>query len=594
MSSVASATCSSLSADDYPFNLCGFTFPVRTSSHETQKWFDYGLFQCLNFNHYEGVICFEHALKHDPNCAMAHWGVAYGVGVNYNKVALLSEDETAKGFAASREAFRLAQCENEILLCRAMLSRYGDVPFKDMSTEVHSRQNSEYVRLMKLAYDFSVTNNSVTPQKGSYPFFIGVSMLYAEGLMQTKPWNLWKENMEETMTAKSVLEQGLALCPLHPGLCHMYVHLMEMSPFPQVAIPQSDVLRSTWKDFGHLLHMASHIDMLVGRYADAVQCNQLGIEADLRLCELRGSATFYQGYLLHNYHMKAWACMYNGQYVEAMNAANDMKEKTPRALLDSYVHLVEPYLSTNWHVLIRFGKWKEILTETLSVDPVFLVAISTGLYAKGLAHAALGDIVQAELMLNQFGESLKAENMGVRQLHNVKSLDSFAVAKRMLEGEILFRKWTLSTDKQRHVSILEQSLECLREAVVLDDNLPYDEPWGWMVPTRHALAALLVEAFDLGCSNSSKGGILTEAEEVYRKDLTMHPKNIWSLRGLQNCLLRHNNHIIHGIEISFLDGAANQASKDSDICIGASCLCALEQQKLFVSKVNGTCSACTE
>lgn len=41
---------------------------------------------------------------------------------------------------------------------------------------------------------------------------------------------------------------------------------------------------------------------------------------------------------------------------------------------------------------------------------------------------------------------------------------------------------------------VQDGLNFLRRAVDLDDNPLYDEPWGWMQPTRHALGALLMDA----------------------------------------------------------------------------------------------------
>ena len=56
----------------------------------------------------------------------------------------------------------------------------------------------------------------------------------------------------------------------HPGLLHLYVHLMEMSPFPQRALRVGDRLRGIVPDSGHLVHMPTHIDVLCGHYHDVV------------------------------------------------------------------------------------------------------------------------------------------------------------------------------------------------------------------------------------------------------------------------------------------------------------------------------------
>jgi hypothetical protein len=70
--------------DDYPCNLGAYTRKITTASPAAQVWFDRGLNWCFGFHHEEAIYCFEAALAADPDCAMAHWGIAYGVGPNYN------------------------------------------------------------------------------------------------------------------------------------------------------------------------------------------------------------------------------------------------------------------------------------------------------------------------------------------------------------------------------------------------------------------------------------------------------------------------------------------------------------------------------
>ena len=71
-------------ANDY-YDLGNYRRPVTTSSARAQTWFDRGLVWSYSFNFEEAVRCFERAANHDPECAMAHWGIAYAAGPNYNK-----------------------------------------------------------------------------------------------------------------------------------------------------------------------------------------------------------------------------------------------------------------------------------------------------------------------------------------------------------------------------------------------------------------------------------------------------------------------------------------------------------------------------
>ncbi len=96
---------------DYGYDLGGHHFPVTTKSAEAQTWFDRGLTWTYGYNHEEAVACFEKAIEADPGCAIAHWGVGYAAGPNYNMPWELFDDPgragaLAKGHAAAQEALK--------------------------------------------------------------------------------------------------------------------------------------------------------------------------------------------------------------------------------------------------------------------------------------------------------------------------------------------------------------------------------------------------------------------------------------------------------------------------------------------------------
>ena len=133
------------------------------------------------------------------------------------------------------------------------------------------------------------------------------------------------------------------------------------------------------------------------------------------------------------------------------------------------------------------------------------------------------------------------------------------MAEAMLDGEIEYRKKNFDVAFAR-----------LRDAVKLEDSLPYDEPWGWMQPTRHALGALLLEQ-----------GRVDEAQSVYREDLGLggklsraqiHPDNVWSLRGLNDCLLARGQEATP--EGRLVAQRLMLAESRTDNIVGASCFCA--------------------
>jgi len=291
--------------------------------------------------------------------------------------------------------------------------------------------------------------------------------------------------------------------------------------------------------------------------------NHAAVVADRRYLEHEGPANFYTLYRCHNYHFKAYGAMFLGQYGPAMEAAEEMVETLPAGLLGPddvpLADWLEGFVPVSQHVLIRFGKWQEILDQPLPDDgELYCVTTAMMRYARAVAYASTGRVAEAEQEREAF---LAARDRvpGSRMLFNNTCLDILAVAEAMMTGEVEYRKGNL-----------DAAFEHLHRAVELDDNLPYDEPWGWMQPTRHALGALLMEQ-----------GRLEEAEAAYRADLGLdgqlrracrHPDNVWSLHGLHECLTRRGETVEAGHIKQRLDLAVARA----DVPIESSCYCRLD------------------
>jgi len=343
----------------------------------------------------------------------------------------------------------------------------------------------------------------------------------------------------------------------------MYIHLMEMSPHPERALRAADLLRDLVPDGGHLQHMPTHIDVLCGNYNDVVVSNAEAIAADRKFLEREGALNFYSLYRCHNYHFKLYGAMFLGQYAPALEAAEEIVSTLPGELLEvqspPMADWTEGFISMKLHVLIRFGKWQEILDTPLPEDQaLFCVTTAMLHYAKGIAHAVLGDTDAAAAEQALF-EAAYEKVPETRYVFNNTCRDILTVAREMLNGELAYRRGDY-----------EAAFAHLRRSVDLDDNLPYDEPWAWMQPARHALGALLLEQKRV-----------EEAEAVYRADLGLddtlsracqHPDNVWSLHGYHECLTRLGKNEEAKLVKLRLDLALARADQP----IKASCFCRLK------------------
>ena len=133
-----------------------------------------------------------------------------------------------------------------------------------------------------------------------------------------------------------------------------------------------------------------------------------------------------------------------------------------------------------------------------------------------------------------------------------------AIARSMLDGEIEYRRENFETAFSR-----------LRDAITYEDELPFAEPWGWMLPARHAYAALSLEQ-----------GYTEQAARAYAEDLGLyptpkrahqHPNNVWALHGYHECLERLGRFA----EANIIKQQLKLAEAEADVEITSSCFCRL-------------------
>ena len=516
----------------YSFELGGYSRPVTVASPEAQTWFDRGLVWCYGFNHEEAVECFRRAADIDPTCAMAYWGIAFASGPFYNLPwKLMSESEArtslGTGYNSIQQALGLLDGHppvEEGLIC-ALSRRFQSDQLVDI--DVLQGWDDAYADAMRKVHK-------------RFPNDLDVIALFAEAMMTRTPWKLWDIHNHrpidgaDTLEVIAVLEGGLEyvsknrLQP-HLGMLHMYLHALEMSPTPEKALGAADQLSGLCPDAGHLQHMPAHIYVICGRYHDAIAVSEKAISADEKFLELAGYDNFYTTSMCHDLHMMMYASMFAGRYEPAITAAETMIRTLTADLLGvERPHMaatLEGYYSMYVHVLVRFGKWREIIARPLPADPE-LYCVSTAMcrYARSVAHSALGQIEAAEAEASLFTEAVERITES-RFFFNNTAHDILAIGKAMMLGELEYRK-------ENH----DLAFSHLEQAVGLNDELYYTEPWAWMHPPRHALGALLLEQ-----------GRISEAEAVYRADLgideslsrpSQHPDNVWSLHGYVECLER--------------------------------------------------------
>jgi tetratricopeptide (TPR) repeat protein len=478
-------------------NLGTHAFPVSTRSRRAQQFVNQGLRLSYGFNHAEAARAFREAARLDPGLAMAYWGEALVLGPNIN-VPMAPDDEPKAREAVQKAVARKARATpRERAYVDALVLRYTG------RAEDRAANDRAYAGAMRALAK-------------RYPADLDAATLFAEALMDLRPWGYWMRDGEpyaETPEAVAAIESVLKRNPNHPGANHLYVHLLEPTAQAAKAEAAADRLRTLMPGAGHMVHMPSHIYMRVGRYADASASNEQAVAADEDyIAQCRAQGVYPMGYYPHNIHFLWSAAAMEGRSAAAIDAARKVASKVPPEVMAE-----QPFLAgfavVPYHALTRFGRWDEMLAEPAPEDR-FLYLKGTWHYARGLAFAGKGDLAAAERELAEVRRIAADPALAFTLFSPNTAAAVLAIAPEALAGEIASRK-------KDHASAIAH----LERAVRLDDGLVYTEPAEWHYPPRHALGAALLEA-----------GRPAEAETVYWEDLRRNPENGWALFGLKQAL----------------------------------------------------------
>lgn len=508
-----------------------YTRAITTDSPQAQRWFNQGMQLTYGFNHDEAVRSFEQAALADPDAAMPWWGIAYCQGININD-PMMTDARSQRGREAIDEA--IARLDNESPVEHDMITALSE-RYEWPAPEDRAHLDQAYADAMEQVHD-------------RFPADPDVAALFAESLMNLQPWDYWAADGSprgRITEIVSTIESVLKTHPQHPGANHFYIHAVEASNDPDRAVPAAERLTSIVPGSGHLVHMPSHIYIRVGRYAEAAQSNRDAIAADQAYFAKAPAPGFYSIYYAHNIHFLAFAGMMSADYATAIAAADQLEAQIPEENLREMAGLIEGIMPTNLHVMIRFGKWEQIL-EQPDYPEWRLMSRATWSYARSVAHSALGNTEQARAEMAEFERRVRLVPDEWYVLNN-RVHDVLPIARAMMQGELLFREGR----KQEAFAIL-------REGIRYESQLVYDEPPAWMLPVRHALGALLMS-----------DGRYAEAEQLYREDLAINRENGWALTGLRNALLEQGRLD----EAKGVEERRKVAFSACDVTVTSSCFC---------------------
>jgi tetratricopeptide (TPR) repeat protein len=471
---------------------------ITTTSKEAQAYFDQGMKLTYGFNHDEATRSFARAAQLDPNCAACFWGVALTLGPNYNVPMLPDRAQVAWDALEKAKALAPKASPVEQALIGALSKRYkGPGPVDPPAMQPFNEA-------------FAAAMREVGNQ---FPADLDVQVMFAEAMMNVNPWKLWTLDGKPnpgTPEIVSTLESVLAKDAKHPGANHYYIHAIEASEHPEKGLASAERLAGLLPGAGHVVHMPAHIYQRVGRYSDASEHNRKAVEVDKRYLARTKPPGYYPMYLGHNYGFLAYSSAMEGRAAESLTAARESAKAIPPEML-SMMPGMDFFTSEPLLVLVRFGRWDELLAEPRPPEK-YPVMLSIWLHAHGMALASRGKLDEAQqhhTELVALRDKLPADLLaGLNPARTVADLGAKILEARLAQAK-----------KQPN------ALALWADAVKIEDTLFYSEPADWFYPVRHFQGAALLAA-----------GKAKEAEAVYREDLRRNPGNGWGLHGLVQAL----------------------------------------------------------
>jgi len=469
---------------------------VSTSNETAQKYFDQGFRFVYGFNHDEAERAFREAARLDPNLAMAWWGIAYCLGPNYNLPMDASRNAAAIEAVQKAQALQAGASDRERAYIQAIATRYSADP---------SAKRADLDRAYSAAMKELHTK---------YPDDTDAAVLYAESLMDLKPWQLWtKDSKPEEGTSEilSVLESVLARDPDNPGANHYYIHAIEASPYPEKGAQSAERLRTLVPGAGHLVHMPAHIYIRTGNYNGAMDANANAARADeAYFARTKVEGVYPLMYYTHNFQFLAAAAGMVGQSVKAMDAAaKAVANAAPMAGHDPMAEYVLPW---SLYTMVRNAKWDEVLNHARPVEST-PSTLAMWRFARALSHIAKNDLNAARKERQDF-DAAKAKVPADLMLNTNRAHDLLDIAASVLDARLA------GTDADR-----KSAIGHWKKAVETQDRLVYDEPPAWFYPVRESLGGEYL-----------RDNQYMEAESVFRKDLEINPRNPRSLFGLSEAL----------------------------------------------------------
>ncbi len=475
------------------------SYTIKTNSDSAQVYFNQGLSMYYSYHAREAIASFREAARFDSSCAMLYWAQALAMGPSYNFGYSYKMHANIPAVMEQMNRYSNWATAKEQDLIKAMNLRYN---MADTTDAERSSLNESYAAALK-------------PLIKNYPADLDIKALYVDAVMLLHSWDFWYNNGKPkawTPELVKLCEDIMDKDPHHPAALHYYIHVTEASRKPEVALASADSLLKLFPGVAHMVHMSSHEYERIGYYAKGVDANEKA-DQSIYLYDSLAKGLFNYIHVPHYYSVDAYCAFSGGMYNKAMSKCMDLRNMVDPTPAKTYLQYQYMYPSMAW---VRLGKWKQIISDTTTLNPTWSFAVILDAFAKGLAYTKTGQAGKAEILLHQL--RLKKKDTKLKEKfapHSNSPLDCASVAENILLANILF-------SKGKH----DSAIAAIHVAMLAEDSLLYSEPKVWLIPARQYLGNFYMKLKQYN-----------KAEKVYRDDLAWNPGNGWSALGLYQSLV---------------------------------------------------------
>jgi tetratricopeptide (TPR) repeat protein len=430
-----------------PEKLGKVSFPVSCKA-AVQPEFERAVALLHSFAYSAAREAFQNVAERDPQCAMAHWGIAM---TYYHQLwePPIAADAAARGQHEIEQAQRIGVATDRE---RGFIRAAGAV-YQDANTVPYATRALNYQQAMA---ELAAQNKSVE-----------VQVFYALALLANAP-PTDKEHVRQKQ-AVNLLAPLYAAYPEHPGIPHYLIHACDNAELAPKGLPAARAYAKIAPSVPHALHMPSHIFTRLGLWDDSIASNLAASEAARKAGDT--------GEQLHAMDYLVYAYLQSGREADAAGVIAQLKampDLNDGSFKVGYAATVMPI-----RYVVERGQWAEAaqIAPPPASAPPHVTAIAV--WARGVGLARSGHPADAASTIKE----LQRLQDSLRESGN----EYWAALVGIMKREVM--AWTSQAQGKQ-----EDAVALLREAADEEDSiekLPVTP--GPIIPAREQLGDLLLE-----------------------------------------------------------------------------------------------------